>query len=189
MPSCDNATFCGTLWRVYIVAEHIDLQSVSKVCKYRKIGTVGAGFIRCFMCRIPCGRLEISQINAVAHNLGDFSTTCSISKFDIIVTGFVIAPSILFTKEASFIEHSGNRQTGSRCQFRAAGRRSRQALLGEGGADGQEIPPGKALFERRAQQVGRVEGGDGADVAGAGVIGAPASAELADAVGHAEQGG
>jgi hypothetical protein len=59
----------------------------------------------------------------------------------------------------------------------------RQRLL-----DGQEIPPRETLLQRRAQQVGGVEARNGADFAGAGVIGVPASARPADALLDAERG-
>src|SRR5450755_2798319 len=53
--------------------------------------------------------------------------------------------------------------------------------------DGQEIAPDEAFFDRVAQEIGRVEARDGADLAGAGVIGVPAPARSFDAFLDAEQ--
>src|SRR5215470_16610300 len=45
--------------------------------------------------------------------------------------------------------------------------------------DRLEVAPGEPLFERRAQQIGRVEGRDGANFPRAGMIDAPAAARPA----------
>src|SRR5258706_12501626 len=52
-----------------------------------------------------------------------------------------------------------------------------------------EVAPREPLFERRAQQIGRVEGRDGANFPRAGMIDAPPAARPADALGQAEQRG
>src|SRR5262245_46642106 len=53
--------------------------------------------------------------------------------------------------------------------------------------DRQQITPGEALLQRRAQQIGWMERRDRADLARAGVEREPASARALDAFLHAEQ--
>src|SRR5262249_60866571 len=53
--------------------------------------------------------------------------------------------------------------------------------------DGEEIAPDEAFLDWVAQEIGGVEGRDGPDLAGAGVIGVPAAARPADAFLDAEQ--